>query len=235
MPCCGQTPFEAPGEERITSDPALVTCSTKQDTRHQAYAAAIAHALLPVMSRADHRANGAHWAAQAAMRIADQEAQNAAAYERCINADLRVESRTRGEKLKAEGERRQQAEAARDGAYSERSHLEALLAAMTPGAVVAPASDVDEPGWQILYLIIGGRQASWHISPADAALFDQVPHVAVDDPRAQWDGHTTDDKYAGIREHTRLLWQKCGPECSEGHTHTGRCEGATAQREGNVR
>jgi len=148
--------------------------------------------------------------------------------------DWQAVAARREKELKAEGERRRQAEEARDGAYRERANLEALLAAMTTGAVVAPAPDVDEPGWQIVYLTIGGRQASWHISPADAALFDQVPHVAVDDPRAQWDGHTTEDKYAGIREHTRLLWQKCGPECSESHTYTGRCEGAAARKGADV-
>jgi hypothetical protein len=26
MPCCGKTPFEVPGTDRMTADPALVTC-----------------------------------------------------------------------------------------------------------------------------------------------------------------------------------------------------------------
>ena len=47
--------------------------------------------------------------------------------------------------------------AQRDGAYRERAHLVALLAAMTESAVIAPAPDVEEPGWQIAYLRIGGR------------------------------------------------------------------------------
>jgi len=114
-------------------------------------------------------------------------------------------------------------EAERDGAYRERAHLVALLAAMTDGAVIAPAPDVDEPGWQIAYLKIGGRQASWHISPRDADLFEQVEHVTADHPRAQWDGHTTDDKYARIRQHTRLLWRSCGPECAEMHRGGHHC------------
>ena len=86
-----------------------------------------------------------------------------------------------------------------DTAYRERAHLVALLAAMTPGAVIAPAVDVDEPGWQIAYLTIGGRQCSWHISPRDVELFAHVEHAALDDPRAQWDGHTTDEKYEHIQ------------------------------------
>jgi len=99
---------------------------------------------------------------------------------------------------------RDDARAERDGAYRERAHLVAHLAAAL-GAVVAPASDVEEPGWQIVYLKLGGHQASWHIAPRDADLFEPIEHVSVDDPRAQWDGHTTDQKYARIRSHTRLI------------------------------
>lgn len=116
----------------------------------------------------------------------------------------------------------------RDGAYRERTRLEALLAAMTDGAVVAPAADVDEPGWQILFLTIGGRQATWHVSPRDADLVAGIEHVAVDDPRAQWDGHSTDAKYAHIAAYAAELLQRCGPACAEAHTYTGRCEGAPA-------
>lgn len=115
-------------------------------------------------------------------------------------------------------------EAERDGAYGERAHLVALLAALTDGAVIAPALDLDEPGWWIAYLTIGGRQCSWHIAPRDAALFKDVERVEPDDPRAQWDGHTTDEKYAGIAAHTTELMLRCGPECAEQRTETGRCE-----------
>jgi hypothetical protein len=99
----------------------------------------------------------------------------------------------------------EQLRAERDGAYRERAHLVALLAAMTDGAVIAPAPDVDEPGWQIAYLTLGGWQCSWHIAPADAKLFARVEHVPADDPRAQWDGHTTDVKYRRIRTHTTVI------------------------------
>lgn len=115
-------------------------------------------------------------------------------------------------------------EAERDGAYRERAHLVALLAAMTDGAVIAPAPDVDEPGWRIVYLTLGGRQASWHISPRDADLFQHVTYVGEQDPRAQWDGHTTEEKYAGIAAWTAELAERCGPACAEQHTETGRCE-----------
>ncbi len=117
--------------------------------------------------------------------------------------------RTETLRKRAEG-----AEAERDGAYRERAHLVALLAAMTDGAVIVPALDVDEDGWALLYLTIGGRQCSWHISPRDLELFEHVERVRPDDPRAQWDGHTTEAKYAGIAAYTAELAQQCGPACS---------------------
>ncbi|MEV7358187.1 hypothetical protein [Kitasatospora sp. NPDC091276] len=90
------------------------------------------------------------------------------------------------------------AEADRDGAYRERAHLTAWLATIHP-AVIAPATDIDEPGWQLLYVTVGGQQLSWHIHPRDADLYTHVEHVDPTDPRAQWDGHTTTEKYATIR------------------------------------
>jgi hypothetical protein len=99
----------------------------------------------------------------------------------------------------------EQAHADRDGAYRERAQLLALLASLYP-SVIAPAPDVGEPGWQILYLRIGGKQASWHIAPRDADLVAHVEHVPVDDSRAQWDGHTTGEKYAHIGEHAARLY-----------------------------
>ncbi|WP_416975632.1 hypothetical protein [Streptomyces sp. 4F14] len=112
----------------------------------------------------------------------------------------------------------------RDGAYRERAHLVALLAAMTDDAVITPAHDIDEDGWALLYLTLGGRQASWHISPRDHDLFAHVERVNADDPRAQWDGHTAEEKYARIAEWAAELAQRCGPACSEQHAETGRCE-----------
>lgn len=115
-------------------------------------------------------------------------------------------------------------EAERDGAYRERAHLVALLVALTPGAVITYATDIEEPGWQIVYLNIGGRQASWHISPRDADLFEHVERVENDDPRGHWDGHTTEEKYAAIVGHTVELMERCGPECSEMHRGGFCCE-----------
>lgn len=102
-------------------------------------------------------------------------------------------------------DRADQAEADRDGAYRERAQLLALLAALHP-SVIAPAPDIDEDGWQILYLRIGGKQASWHIAPRDTELYAHVEHVPADDRRAQWDGHTTEEKYAHIGQHAARLY-----------------------------
>lgn len=113
-------------------------------------------------------------------------------------------------------------EAERDGAYRERAHLVAWLANLHD-AVIAPAPDVDEPGWQIVYVYAAGDQLSWHIHPRDAELFQWIEHVAADDPRAQWDQHTTEEKYERVRVHIGLLSTQCGPACSEMHRFDGRC------------
>lgn len=92
----------------------------------------------------------------------------------------------------------------RDGAYRERAQLLAWLAAMHP-AVLAPAPNVDDEGWHILYLTFGGHQGTWHISPRDLDLLGHVPVGPADDPRAQWDGHTTDQKYWRVRRHIEAI------------------------------
>ncbi|GHI91707.1 hypothetical protein [Streptomyces olivaceus] len=116
--------------------------------------------------------------------------------------DWEAVAEERERRLKAAGEARHNAEQERDAVYRERAHLVALLAAMTDNAVMTPALDVPEPGWWIVYLTLGGRQASWYIAPRDTELFD---HVTTDDCRDQRDGHTTEEKYAGIAAWTAEL------------------------------
>lgn len=118
-------------------------------------------------------------------------------------------------------------EAERDTAYRERAHLLAWLAFLYP-SVVAPAPDIEDPGWQVLYLTAGGNQMSWHIAPADTALFDHVEHVTDDDPRAQWDGHSTEEKYWRIRALTFGEMRKT--QLSEAHA-AGVAEGRKAGRD----
>jgi hypothetical protein len=89
--------------------------------------------------------------------------------------------------------------AERDGAYRERAHLLAWLATHYP-AIMVPALDLPEAGWWLLYITAPTGQLSWHISPRDAGLLAHVQRVEPDDPRAQWDGHTTEQKYDRIRQ-----------------------------------
>lgn len=47
--------------------------------------------------------------------------------------------------------------------------------------------------------------------PRDAELFKAAERVELNDPRAQWDGHTTAEKYEHIAAHTADLMASCGP------------------------
>jgi hypothetical protein len=89
-----------------------------------------------------------------------------------------------------------------DAVYRERAHLVAYMAAINPAVLVEDTPDA--PGWSIVYIVAGGHQMSWHIAHRDLDLFKHVPRVPAGDPRAQWDGHTTDQKYVRLRSHTRL-------------------------------
>lgn len=77
--------------------------------------------------------------------------------------------------------------------YRERTHLVAHLARLNPS--VLSYNDPDEPGWPVLYIDSPTGQLSWHINPDDLDLVADVPVVPGDDPRAQWDRHTVDEKY----------------------------------------
>lgn len=91
-----------------------------------------------------------------------------------------------------------QAEAARDGAYRERAHLVALLAAQYPAEF---REDPEDDEWSIVYIDLPTGQASWHIHPRDVDLF---PHVKFG-TAAEWDGHSTEEKYRRIDELARQL------------------------------
>lgn len=140
------------------------------------------------------------------MDASQHETENTPAWVAEADAALRNKFR----ELKAKAMELQRAEitrveAERDGAYRERARLVALLAGIAEEAVVAPAPDVDEPGWQILYATLHGKQCSWHYAPRDADLIEHLEHVPADDPRAQWDGHTTEAKYEHIGHLARAL------------------------------
>lgn len=77
--------------------------------------------------------------------------------------------------------------------YTERAHLLALLSVIYPAHGYRP--DDAEPGFEtILCIHFPWGQASWHIADDDRRLFAHVPLTAND-----WDGHTTDEKYAAMQ------------------------------------
>lgn len=83
----------------------------------------------------------------------------------------------------------------RDQAYSERNHLVALLAQFFPSGI----AKTDIPGWDpewhnCVYIDLRGGQASWHIHDSEMYLFKDLPPYTK-----EWDGHTTEEKYARIR------------------------------------
>ncbi|MFJ8746661.1 hypothetical protein ACIRL2_45900 [Embleya sp. NPDC127516] len=81
--------------------------------------------------------------------------------------------------------------------YRERAHLVADLAARWRSVLVERAPDL--PQFAIVYIHTVAGQMSWHINPTHLDLFGHVRVVDADHPLAQWDGHTTTQKYARLR------------------------------------
>lgn len=82
--------------------------------------------------------------------------------------------------------------------YRERAHLLALLSIDYPSLIFLP--DDAEPGFANgLAIEVGDRLLTWHISDDDMDLF---LHLTGDETFA-WDGHTTEEKYAHIRDYIR--------------------------------
>jgi len=77
--------------------------------------------------------------------------------------------------------------------YRERAHLVAYLAALFPSVISHSGSSGSL--WPVVYVATPAGQLSWHMSIEDLDLFGHVPQVPADDPRARWDGHTTEEKY----------------------------------------
>ncbi|MFV2198444.1 hypothetical protein [Nocardiopsis sp. LOL_012] len=90
-----------------------------------------------------------------------------------------------------------------DDLYRERAHLAAYLAARHPSRTAY--NDPQSPGWPVLYVNTPAGQLTWHLAQDDLDLFSHVPVVAPDDPAAQWDGHTTGEKYRRLDALTAAL------------------------------
>lgn len=82
--------------------------------------------------------------------------------------------------------------------FTERTRLLAFFTTMNP-AVIA-YNDKDTPEWPVLYVKTPTGQMTWHIAAHDMHLLNHVPIVAKDDERAQWDGHTSEEKYKRLQE-----------------------------------
>lgn len=81
-----------------------------------------------------------------------------------------------------------------DDAYTERNRLVALLAAMFPSTVTKTAIEGWDPEWHnCVYIEFPWGQASWHFHDREAHLFDFLKKGP-----AEWDGHTTEEKYRMI-------------------------------------
>lgn len=113
------------------------------------------------------------------------------------------------------------AKGAKDAAYRERNCLVAALSKLLP-AYMARHPDEDkewEDDWRWIVFIESPRgQLSWHIHDSELPLFEHLEQV--DD--GQWDGHTTEEKYA------RLAGLRCRPAYLEAHLakygrHTPAC------------
>jgi hypothetical protein len=88
-------------------------------------------------------------------------------------------------------------------AYRERAHLVAALAThpAVTSAVLATDAHAELPDCAtVVYLETAHGQMTWHLADVDLDLVDHLPRVPADDPRAQWDGHSTAEKYARVRD-----------------------------------
>ena len=82
---------------------------------------------------------------------------------------------------------------AADELYRELGHLVALLVKDYRGSY---QEDPEREGWLIAYADLPTGQVSWHIPPADRDLFENARFA----PDVVWDGHSTAEKYARVRE-----------------------------------
>lgn len=85
----------------------------------------------------------------------------------------------------------------------ERAHLVAALTThpAVTSAVLATDEDTEMAVCtNVVYLTTKHGQMSWHIADDDLDLFTHLPRVTGADVRAAWDGHSTAEKYARLRD-----------------------------------
>jgi hypothetical protein len=82
--------------------------------------------------------------------------------------------------------------------YTERAYLVRFLATKYNARF---GVDPNEPDWPVIYIDTPTGQLSWHISPNDMHLFENISH----DANVKWDGHTTEEKYRRLHELSVLI------------------------------
>lgn len=81
-----------------------------------------------------------------------------------------------------------------DNAYRERNQLVALLSTLFPSGKAKTAIEGWDEAWHgCVYIDFPWGQASWHYHSDDDWMFAHLPPYNKD-----WDGHTTEAKYAAI-------------------------------------
>jgi len=83
---------------------------------------------------------------------------------------------------------------ATNNAYRERNQLVALLSTLFPSGKAKTAIEGWDEAWHgCVYIDFPWGQASWHYHTDDEWMFEHLPPYTE-----EWDGHTTEAKYAMI-------------------------------------
>lgn len=92
---------------------------------------------------------------------------------------------------------------ATNAAYKERNQLVALLSTVFPSGKAKTAIEGWDEAWHgCVYIEFPWGQASWHYHDSDSWMFEHLlPY------NKQWDGHTTEQKYAAIAAAIRARGQ----------------------------
>jgi len=91
----------------------------------------------------------------------------------------------------------------KDGAYTERNRVVALLSAIYPSHLCThdPNDTAWEDDWRTIVCIHSPEgQLTWHLHYSHVPLFD---HLEME--HTHWDGHTTEEKYRRIDELRRRV------------------------------
>lgn len=91
--------------------------------------------------------------------------------------------------------------------YRERAHLVGFLTTLFPSHF--GHTDPSTPGYGVATVDTPAGQMAWHVADADA---DVIPDQAKQTEPIQWDGHSTDEKYARLRDLTAHMDETHTPQ-----------------------